>query len=683
MKNKDGILEYIWTEWKIIDGTFYKNCKIVLFEWRNYIISNNAVLTIQTTPFCNAKCKFCFNWITFYPNSHQRWLTEYLKKVIYFSQISEIKAVWISWWEPTMDTKYLISLVSYLSWRFKDIILHSNWINLFHDYEGSYLIDALINLWVNKLTLSLADFDNENNKKLMNFRWDYQWLSLDEISKLWKYSDKCSIRLSCFLNKQWIWSLNDVLNYINFWIKNWIKNFIFRAASNSKTPSLYLKDTDFYRFSVDNIKNIDDYLDGIEDCWFKQVFSLHKSDIHVHSFKNDDICVEFEEVTEELDNDNKIRRIIYYPNDVAYKSWIDPVSVIFEEDKNKIIGNILKTTILKSNNYPASPYLTLSLKEREKKKSEWDLQFPVDLHVHTINSDGKKTFKEVLSEAKKYNVKKLCITEHNFVSENYFEMVKLAKSFWIDIDFPWIEVNVVTHVDWKTPDRKHHLLCYGNWLLNKDFLNYISRPLQIKNAFYYDQVEKLKKRWYELPSFDNMLKWIDEDWNFKTPYKRLMTRSCIASYLSKITWETIDIVKEKYLVQLPEDITYKEYLRAEDVIPIIKDLWWVCWLAHPWWDRPFFGRATNLNLDYFHLVSEILRLKNLWLDWIEVYHKAHTEETKWILENLCRELMLLVVWWSDYHGKNKTRPEYFDICPWTFWLTFNEYNRIINLLKKD
>jgi hypothetical protein len=64
---------------------------------------------------------------------------------------------------------------------------------------------------------------------------------------------------------------------------------------------------------------------------------LHKSDIHVHSFIKDNVCVDFEQVSEELDPDGKIRRVIYFPNDIAYKSWIDPMDILFEEDKEKLI----------------------------------------------------------------------------------------------------------------------------------------------------------------------------------------------------------------------------------------------------------------------------------------------------------------------------------------------------------
>ena len=686
MSLNNGIVEYIWEDGKLIDWVLYKKCKIVNYNGWHFIVSNNAILTIQTAWYCNARCKFCFNWITFYPKSQQHSVTDYLKKVIDFAQVAEISAVGISWWEPTINAHYLVSLVQYLQWKFKDIILHTNWTNLFMDFHGQYLLDVLISYWVNKLTLSLADYRYENNKKIMNFWWDFHWLTPEQIRYIWWCSDKCSIRFSCFLNKDWIWTEVDIFKYIQFWRENWVNKFIFRAASNSKTPLKYIKNSEFFIFWIENVKDIDEYTPYFLNEWFVEKFSLHKSDIHVHSFVKDNVCVDFEQVSEELDPDGKIRRVIYFPNDIAYTSWIDPMDILFEEDKEKLIDWIIESgEIHQEWNYSPSydVFIMKNRKLREKKLLESDFQFPVDLHVHTINSDWKKTFLEVLEEAKKYEVSTMCITEHNFVAENYDEMVAQAKSFWINIPFPWIEVNVVTHPDWNTPDRKHHLLCYWKWLLDKNFLEKIRKPLEIKNSFFYDQVKKLQSQWFELPDFDEMLKGITPDWMYETPYKQLMTRSCLAKYLSQITWEEINLVKEKYLSQISEEETYSEYLRAEEIIPLVKELWWICWLAHPWWDRPFWGKSTNVWIDYKHLLGEIWRLKELGLDWIEVYHKTHILETKRILEKAVNEWMLLVVWWSDYHWKPKSRPEFYDIYPWTFWLTEYEYERIYNVFQEN
>jgi hypothetical protein len=46
-EKENWIIDYIWPEWREIDWIFYKNSKLVSFEWKEYIVSNNATLTIQ------------------------------------------------------------------------------------------------------------------------------------------------------------------------------------------------------------------------------------------------------------------------------------------------------------------------------------------------------------------------------------------------------------------------------------------------------------------------------------------------------------------------------------------------------------------------------------------------------------------------------------------------------------
>ncbi|MNV73408.1 hypothetical protein D3C71_1665550 [compost metagenome] len=52
--------------------------------------------------------------------------------------------------------------------------------------------------------------------------------------------------------------------------------------------------------------------------------------MHVYKYKKE-ITVDIDASSEEPDPDNKIRRLIVMPNTVAYKSWIDPHSNLFED----------------------------------------------------------------------------------------------------------------------------------------------------------------------------------------------------------------------------------------------------------------------------------------------------------------------------------------------------------------
>lgn len=676
------IIEHIWIDWKYINWVLYKNCKIVSFEWNEYIVSNNAVLTIQLTDICNANCNFCFNWITFYP----KWTSkniDSIKRVLLFCETAWIESIAISWGEPTINISSLIDLVNLIKWIFKDYRIHSNWLNLFKAVDDTWelLIDYLARNWINKITLSLAHYDFRTNWDLMWFKWKFKWLNTEQIKYLWDTWNKVSTRLSCFLNKNWIFTNNDVEEYISFGVNCGIRNFIFRVWW--ETDIAFLKDTKYVDFWNENKLNLDDIVKYFISIWYKEKFSLHKSDLHVHVLEKDWITIDFEESSEEVDQDDKIRRINYFWNWITYTSWIDPSSILFDSDKEKVIDQCVNNTKLTRSWTCPSSDLWRSLNSRVQALLENKTQFPVDLHTHTINSDWKETSKEVLEKARDFWVKILTITEHNFISEDEYRFVReYWESMWISIPFPWVEINVVTtNKEWN-PDRKHHLLAYWEWLLDSQFQDLIALPNRIKFNYYWEIIENLQQRlWIKLPSINDMMMWIDEEWNYKTPYKKLITRTIIAKYIQKRIGWSIDEIKRLYLPLIPEEISYKEYNRAEDIIPIVRELWWISWLAHPWWDRPFYWKWTNKWIDYKHLLSELWRLRRLWMSWIEIYHKTHILETKQILQRFVQELMLLNIWWSDYHGKVNTNPDFTDIQPWTFGLTIEEYEKISKLIK--
>lgn len=65
----DKLPMHIGEEGITIDDVFYKNIKIIKNEGLYYIVSDKAVLTITCTAICNARCNFCYNGITFTPDS--------------------------------------------------------------------------------------------------------------------------------------------------------------------------------------------------------------------------------------------------------------------------------------------------------------------------------------------------------------------------------------------------------------------------------------------------------------------------------------------------------------------------------------------------------------------------------------------------------------------------------------
>lgn len=683
MLDSPGILikETAESEWFNIDWVTYKNSKLIQFEWREYIVSNKAILTIQVTEACNANCGFCFNGITFYPRwNFSKEHESSLDQVLAFCHVAGIKTVTLSWWEPTLHLWKLQEIVEKIKWKFSEYRIHTNGFNLMKRLSESneiLVIDYLINAGFNRITLSLAHHESTNNQELMKFRGKFIWLNEADFIELWKRNKKwLSVRFSCFLSHEGIHTVEGIEEYIEVAKKFGIKNVIFRTAWN--TPIEFLKDTSYAQYGAGKNISIDALVVEMKWRWYKEKFELHKSDIHVHVLEVDGMTIDFEESSEEVDPDKKVRRVNFFWNGITYKSWIDPTEVLFENDRDTIIRNIIQGETIKLNGaYPASA-LGQAVQSRIAVTLGDTENLPADFHLHTINSDWEHTIDELFKIIKSAWLRAFTVTEHNFISEEeYLWIQEKARENDIEVAFPGVEINVVTNPH-GNPERKHHLLAYGSGLFDSQFQELIWVPNRLKLAYYEEVIDRLNVLYgFNLPNAEEIMRWVQSDGTYRTPNKKMITRNAIVPYISDITWESHESIKSKYLPKVPEDVSYAHYNRAEDIIPIIKELWGISWLAHPGWSRPFTSWwSWKQETDYSYLLNEIWRLRKLWMDWIEIHHKSHPKKTIEILSRFRSELMLLALGWSDYHGPTKMKPGYKNILPWTNGLTWQEYERI-------
>ena len=264
----------------------------------------------------------------------------------------------------------------------------------------------------------------------------------------------------------------------------------------------------------------------------------------------------------------------------------------------------------------------------------------VDLHTHTIYSDGDKNLKELLIEAEKNNVTTLSITDHDTV-DAYDELKTLNyKEYYTGRIIPGAEFNSVFN------NAKIELLGY-------DF-----------------DIEKIKE--FCKNTYIKNDEYMDLDKEFE-----LMMETCHKNGVI-----VDDIVYDKSL-GWPIDLIYESIIKHEENKKLFTD--------RAWNDVSYFFRSCTCNMDFplyidfsnqmpnAKEVSDAIRnaggkvfLAHLYLyplkdhiayldkivseniiDGIEVYHSKHTiEETK-ILERYAKEHNLLISGGTDYHGDKK------------------------------
>lgn len=263
----------------------------------------------------------------------------------------------------------------------------------------------------------------------------------------------------------------------------------------------------------------------------------------------------------------------------------------------------------------------------------------IDLHMHTLYSDGTNTCNEILQKAQNKNLNYISITDHN-TCKVYEELKnpEIRKNFSGKI-IRGVELNT------KILGIPIEILGYN---IDTDFMNANLSKLYISNQE--RNLIELKKI-YQICIENN----IEVGENFIENYDSNMYAS---KYLHNIitkneknrklidneSWEDSNVFYRKYMSN-PDTLFY---VNTGDVIPsfedaskIVKDAGGLVFIPHIYEYR----ENSKKILDYI--------LNNYEIDGIECFYTTFTEEQKSGLVKLCKNRNLFMSGGSDYHGDFK------------------------------
>lgn len=643
---------YIGEEGITINDVFYKNVKIIKSNNLYYIVSNKAVLTITCTALCNARCNFCYNGITFTPDSGGFVdLNNFnLEKLLQFCKNAEIKIVSFSGGEPTLFPYELLNLVEKVSKIVPNIRrLHTNGLNLGKvvNYKGKdkKLYEHLKDVGITDISISVAHINPSINAKIMN----YSGLSYELVKNI--IDAGIDVRFSCYLDNDGSKDLKEFNQYLHNGIDLGVKRFIFRLSSG--IPRCYELDNNFSKNNRNVTIDVLKYVEFLKENGYEVKYFQKKSDSHLYMLEKGDIKVDVDRSLEEIDPDKKIRRIIYMPNNCTYTSWIDSTSFLFREDQDKLIKKLLdkQTKLDKCEKlYPASSaraYIKARCKNIELEKNN----IYCDTHTHTNVSDGWVTPSELILKAKENGIERVVITDHNCLTNNFNEISQFANKNFVEIPFQGAEVSCV-YVENNKPKIKMHLLVYAN-NFKREFLDFISLANKNVNEYIFNKYQELKstiKELLEMRNFDDIYSIEDTNLKISLP-KKQYTRTPLAEEVANILNISLEESKERYVESLPRKDRYKDnsWLNIKNVIEKCNKLGYVTILAHPAWIRNFNEEDRELGME--DLFNAIIDLKSAGLDGIEIGHRLNSKDSQIKLLNLAREFDLLTTGGSDFHGK--------------------------------
>ena len=243
----------------------------------------------------------------------------------------------------------------------------------------------------------------------------------------------------------------------------------------------------------------------------------------------------------------------------------------------------------------------------------------IDLHIHTIDSDGKCTSRQIIRKAYEEGIRIFSITDHNFFADNS-ELKNLAEEYDM-IMIPGVEFTVffedsffhiLAYFNDEQVDKLKHLFAKYNRMKYKKLVGFIKK-LKDENIFI--TIEKVNE-------FGRL--------SFKNIARTLVGEGYADSY---------DEVMEKY-IDNEHFFDCKVGLPLTEVIETVHSIGGFVSLAH----------AFRSFSDEDNVESKVSQLVEMGLDGLECYNGKETHDKISTLRKLAVQYNLIETGGSDFHG---------------------------------
>ncbi len=259
----------------------------------------------------------------------------------------------------------------------------------------------------------------------------------------------------------------------------------------------------------------------------------------------------------------------------------------------------------------------------------------IDLHVHSVNSDGTDSTEAIIESSIELQLEAICISDHEYLT-------KVPQQNNIEI-IQGVEISV----SWDLLDDTNkfggtHLLVY--------FLNEKS-PLDKKLIEL--RQNKIERNYSIIDNLKEFEIYIDKK-DLDSLETKVPGRPHIAELMVKKNYvSNISEAFSKYLGNGKIDGIDNHQLGIKEIIKLAKQSKSLVFLAHPHtlMSNKLYSKSDNWIDNKFH--NYIRTLKDMEIDGIEVYYPGYSHNTINTLLDVCENQKLLVSGGSDFHGSRK------------------------------
>lgn len=252
----------------------------------------------------------------------------------------------------------------------------------------------------------------------------------------------------------------------------------------------------------------------------------------------------------------------------------------------------------------------------------------VDLHLHTLHSDGNWTTQQLIDEAIKKDLRTIAITDHDTVA-GIREAIEYAASR-IEI-IPGIEINTVW--EWEGQRKDIHILGLFIDPSSPSLARIIQRQQDARNRLVDDTIEKCNS--LGIPLTHDMVRECAGNGSIGRPH---LTRAIVKAGGA----DSINDAYARFMHRSSPDYIPRFSIQPKDAIEAINEAGGIASIAHPGKDEQMEGI--------------ILQLKSFGLRAIEAFHRSHTLELVQKYMKFAKAHGMLITGGSDCHGPSDGYP---------------------------
>lgn len=249
----------------------------------------------------------------------------------------------------------------------------------------------------------------------------------------------------------------------------------------------------------------------------------------------------------------------------------------------------------------------------------------IDLHTHSLKSDGSMTPAEVVREAKRAGLAAIALSDHDTV-DGIREAAAEGEKIGVEV-IPAIEFSVQSKTE-------THILGYFIDIENPDLLKTLKEVVDLRIERNYVTCQRLNELGFDI-TIEEVRALAPNNFVGRAHFARVL----MDKGYTKSVKEGFDL----YMTSGKYAYCEKQRLTARDAVELIGKCGGISFLAHP--------HLTKLGDD--ELKEFLKKLKDFGLSGLEGYYTDYTPEMQEKYQAMAKELGLLISGGTDFHAAMK------------------------------